>query len=83
MKNYLVSYNVGVIKTTQIQLPNDYIPSSDNMDSVKKKIIKEDKPCIVNHYSAPIGCGGHVYANEGRKATKDELQIIAISNLDI
>lgn len=83
MKNYLVAYNVGVVKTTQIQVSDEYIPSSDNMKTIKREVIKNEHPCYVKLSAAPSNCGGYINMVEQDKVTEEKLQIIAISNLDV
>ena len=84
MKNYLVSYSVGtIIKTTQIEVKDDYIPSLDMMKTIKQKVIEKDEPRWLNLYSDPDNCGGYINMVKGDKITSKELKIVAISNLDI
>uniref|UniRef100_A0AAU8B0M7 Uncharacterized protein n=1 Tax=Dulem virus 35 TaxID=3145753 RepID=A0AAU8B0M7_9CAUD len=83
MKNYLVAYDVGKIQATQIQVNDDYIPSLDNMKTIKREIIKKENPHRLSFYSAPDNCGGYISSTMEEAITENELKIVAISNLDI
>lgn len=82
MKNYLVAYDVGIqvsiVETTCVQVEDGYIPFSDNMETIKEKVIEKEHPERVEIYPNPNGYLGIVKRN---KYTKDTLKIISISEL--
>lgn len=85
MKKYLVAYTVGLItKSTIIEVANDYIPASDDMKTIKEKIIKKDRPNYIKIYSSPDSCGGYINTIDSNyPVSEDDLIVIAISNLEI
>ncbi len=84
-KHYLVSIDVGagVIESKVIEMPMDYIPYSDSMMGIKKEILEKYKPRLRSSHVAPPQCGGYIGITDGRELRIDEIDIIAISNLDV
>ncbi|MDE6433720.1 MAG: hypothetical protein K2L07_05765 [Lachnospiraceae bacterium] len=87
MKKYLVAYNVhrglGLVKSAVIEVEDDYVPALDNMKKIKKKIISDVKPELLSLYAAPSNCGGDVLYTEDKLIDMENLNIVAISNLNV
>lgn len=83
-KKYLVACKLGgIIETYIIEIDNDYVPESDNMQKIKEIIIKDYAPHWYSEYAAPSNCGGHICIAEGDAVKTNNLNILAISNLQI
>lgn len=82
MKNYLASYWDGIsINSLTLEMDDDYIPYKDNCHALKRKIIEIDSPERMKYCCVPNG--GYVNSYSVRKIRIEELQLVAISNLDI
>lgn len=87
MKKYLVAYNVhiglGLVKSAVVEVEDDYVPALDNMKSIKEKIVSDVKPELVELHTAPPNCGGGVDYTENTLIAMKDLNIVAISNLNV
>lgn len=85
MKKYLVHYATGRFTSTAtiIEVEDDYVPASDDMMLLKKKVVEQDKPNRESLYSAPDACGGGVNCVDGNPIPANKLNILGVSNLNV
>lgn len=83
-KNYLVAYSVGEgIKSVIVQVEDYYVPSKDSLRKIKKLIVEQVHPRYVRAYAAPSNCGGYINYTDGSYIKEQDLNILAISNLNV
>lgn len=84
MKNYLVAVDLGagVVGSCTVKMRDSYIPSSDNMKSLKEEVCKTH---TLHKYQFYTGIDNHTYVGEcvNGRITPSNIKIIAVSNLDI
>lgn len=84
MKKYLVAYKcnrLNGVNSSIISVEDEYIPSSDNMLTLKQKLINEHHIEFDGEIQAH---NGYVNIYEGDEIkTPNGVHIMAISNLDI
>lgn len=85
MKKYLVSYKTGdcCSYSAIVETPEDYVPCSDNMLKIKKQIVDLFKPTYETLMSPPGDWGGYIQFHSGDRIKAEELNILAISRLDL
>ena len=85
MKKYLVSYKTGMCcsNSVVVEMPENYIPCSDDLFKIKKQIVKLFKPEYEYLMSPPGDWGGYIRFHSEGRIKAEELKILAISRLDL
>lgn len=88
MKVYLVACNLGAkVKAYKVEMPDGYVPASDDMKTLKEAIAKQHAPRYVSSHAAPDSCGGYISNTESNETIRPDdisiLSILAVSRLDL
>lgn len=84
MKHYMVAFKTSplTIDSGIIEVEDDYIPYSDDLNKIKELIVKKLKPevGVVRKFTYDDYC--YAYIRCGVYLDKKKIQIIALSKLD-
>lgn len=86
MKKYLVGVRLGLgnVEGYIVEVANDYVPESDDMAKLKRKLVKKYHPRSTWLRANPSSCGGSVSTVESNNEISAEgLNIISISRLNV
>lgn len=86
MKQYLIACDLGgmVIGTYTVQTPDQYVPTMDDMDFLKKEIVRNEKPKKHRTWAnSRPGCSGDLNTASCEEIRPEDLKIIALSRLDL
>lgn len=86
MKKYLVAVQLGVGYTEGfiVEVANNYVPESDNMAKLKRKLVRKYHPCSTKLNVDYRDSSGNVNCvSYGNEIHPSSLKVIGLSRLDL